>query len=195
MPQHAGTPGIRRIAHLREFLVRGRQAVDPGEVRIHEGIVGREELHEVLIVPDQVIEQSPRLLHHRRGDLGVEFAKPPAIARGLQDPVESHPLRQELLHRSPGTGILEHAPRRGFDLLGRRQLSSPGGASSSSLGIVSQRKYERRLAISKGDIGAAASPSRRGRGNAAIGAWPRRPSRPPRGSRCVRPASSRNKAE
>ena len=128
MPQHAGPAGIRRILHLREFLDGGRQAIEPGEIRIDEGIVGREEFHEVLIVPDQMIEQSPRLLHHRRGDFGVEFAKPPAIARGLQDPVESHPLRQELLHRSSGTGIFEHAPRRGFDLLGRRQLPLPGGA-------------------------------------------------------------------
>ena len=156
--QHARTAGIRWVCHLREVLVGGRQAVEPGEIRIHEGIVGREEFHEVPIVPDQVIEQSPRLLDHRRGDVGVEFAEPPAIARGLQHPVESHPLGQEFLHRDARAGIVEHAPRRGLDMLGRRQLPLSGRAQQ----VVGGRRVPEEIREAAGDregrIGAARPP-------------------------------------
>ena len=71
---------------------------------------------------------------------------------------------------------------------------SPAARSSSSLGIVSQRKYERRLAISNCALGLFAPRSMR---NRKCGDWSMASItiEAPAWKFLVRPASSRNKPE
>ena len=51
-------------------LGRRRKAVERRQVGVQEGVIGGEQLHEIAVVPDQVVEQLAGLLQSWTGQFG-----------------------------------------------------------------------------------------------------------------------------
>src|SRR5436190_20226477 len=117
MPENTCPARIGRKLDTIEVADGRADLVHGGEVRIYEAISGREDMHEVTVIPDKVADKPPRLLGHRAGQLLVEQRINATLARGCHHPVETKPFRNELAHALPGFWAFQHLTRGSFDAL------------------------------------------------------------------------------
>ena len=162
-----------KLHHL-ELILRRRQAVHLGELRRQEAVIGRQRFHEVAIVPDQMMQQRPRLFGHRQRQLGRERLIPVRL-HGIDDAIEAQPLFEELIERVASLRrVLEHPPRGALATGGRAQLTlaqpprtARRPASCSRAGTTAGSPRRSPCTVRRGRL-------RRGTGNSATAASLRR---------------------
>ena len=116
-PRTPARPGFRWELNPGEIL-RGRgNLIYRRQVGIDEAVVRRERFHEVPIVPDQVVDETLRLLRHRPRKLLAEQRVNPPLARGGKNPVEPQPFRDKFVDAVSRLRVLEHAANRLLDPL------------------------------------------------------------------------------
>src|SRR6478736_5106312 len=72
--ENAGAARIGRIIDACKLRLGRGKSIEASEVGIYKRVVRREELHEVLVAPDEMIKQPLGFFHHGSGDVGVEIA-------------------------------------------------------------------------------------------------------------------------
>ena len=117
-----------------ELSRRLRQTVQPREIGIQEAVVGRQRFHEIAIVPHEVPQKHPRLLHHHRRELRRKRRIPSVVFRRGQHAIEAQPLAEELIGRLPRARVLQHRARHALETFGRPKLAFRGRVKKRAIG-------------------------------------------------------------
>ena len=134
--------------------------VVPGQPLVEERVVGVEEVGDRPVVVDDRGEEQLDLAGHRQAERLVEAGEPAPVGAGQLEVPGLEPLAGEVLDELPGLRVLEHPGDLGVEVL-RRPGAGPSAArsSSSSSGMLLQRKYESREASSR-SVRARGAPGR-----------------------------------